>query len=214
MIIFVPMVNNTESSESSDDEQSYSSSSEEWSKSSDDADEIVEVNGFQVLDSQVMINQETINININSVKQINNDWTLLVSQVNQVLAIFEKYPDMASDFSLKNQQLRNAYMGVLLNLIMTLCQSPDELTMDDLNKADSTVLDLTKAGFKLHWLRQKVDEAFLKKEKKREFRARIRLLEEKVKKRKLSLSDLEFDLKKQKATALATETPFDFSDIV
>ncbi|CAN7056774.1 unnamed protein product [Brassica rapa subsp. trilocularis] len=180
------MVNNTESSESSDDEQSYSSSSEEWSKSSDDADEIVEVNGFQVLDSQV----------------------------NQVLAIFEKYPDMASDFSLKNQQLRNAYMGVLLNLIMTLCQSPDELTMDDLNKADSTVLDLTKAGFKLHWLRQKVDEAFLKKEKKREFRARIRLLEEKVKKRKLSLSDLEFDLKKQKATALATETPFDFSDIV
>lgn len=64
MIIFVPMVNNTESSESSDDEQSYSSSSEEWSKSSDDADEIVEVNGFQVLDSQVMINQETIFLKI------------------------------------------------------------------------------------------------------------------------------------------------------
>lgn len=48
------MVKTPESSESSDDEQSYSSSSEEWSKSSDDADEIVEVNGFQVLDSQVI----------------------------------------------------------------------------------------------------------------------------------------------------------------
>lgn len=47
------MVKKTECSESSDDEQSYSSSSEEWSKSSDDVDEIVEVNGFQVLDSQV-----------------------------------------------------------------------------------------------------------------------------------------------------------------
>ncbi|CAH8360002.1 unnamed protein product [Eruca vesicaria subsp. sativa] len=122
---------------------------------------------------------------------------------------------MASEFSLENEQLRNAYMGVLLNLIMTLCQSPKELTMDDLNKADRTVLDLTKAGFKLHWLRQKLDEAFQKEEKKREIRAQIRLLEEKATKRKLSLSDLESDLKKQKAAALAAETlPFDFSDIV
>ncbi|CAH2063694.1 unnamed protein product [Thlaspi arvense] len=180
------MVKKTESSDSSDDEQSYSSSSEEWSKSSDDGDEIVEVNGFQVLDSQV----------------------------NQVMAIFEKHPDIALDFSLKNQQLKNAYMGVLLDLIMTLCQSPKELTMDDLNKADRTVLDLTKAGLKLHWLRQKLDEAFLKKEKNRAIRARIRVLEEQVKKRKLTLSDLESDLKKQKAAALAAETPFDFSDIV
>ncbi|ESQ44246.1 hypothetical protein EUTSA_v10006397mg [Eutrema salsugineum] len=180
------MVKNTESTESSDDEQSYSSSSEEWSNASDHADEIAEVNGFQVLDSQV----------------------------NQVMAIFEKHPDIASDFSLKNQQLRNAYMGVLLDLIMTLCQSPKELTLDDLKKADRTVLDLTKAGLKLHWLRQKLDEAFLKKEKKRAIGERIRVLEQQVKKRRLNLSDLESDLKKQKAAALAAEIPFDFSDIV
>ncbi|CAH8269032.1 unnamed protein product [Arabidopsis lyrata] len=149
------MVRKTESSESSDDEQRYSSSSEEWSEdSSEDVNEIVEVNGFQILDSQV-------------------------SQVN---AIFEKHPDIASDFSLKNQQLKNAYMGVLLDLIMTLCQSPKELTMNDLNKADRTILDLTKAGLRLHWLRQKLDEAFLKKEKKRAIGARIRELEEQVKK--------------------------------
>ncbi|VVB06155.1 unnamed protein product [Arabis nemorensis] len=180
------MVKKTDCSESSDDEQSYSSSSEEWSKSSDDVDEIVKINGFQVLDSQV----------------------------NQVKAIFEKHPDIASDFNLKNQQLKNAYMGVLLDLIMTLCRSPNELTMDDLHKADRTVLDLTKAGMKLHWLRQKLDEAFLKKERKRAIWARIRELEEQVKKRKLNLSDLESDLKKQKAAALAVETPFDFSDVV
>ncbi|CAH8321296.1 unnamed protein product [Eruca vesicaria subsp. sativa] len=176
----------TVSSDSSDEEQRYSSSSKEWSKSSDHADEIVEVNGFQVLDSQL----------------------------TQVMAIFEKHPDMASDFNLENQQLRNAYMGVLLNLIITLCQPPTDLTMDDLNKADRTILDLTKAGLKLHWLRQKLDEAFQKEEKQREIKAQIRSLEEKVKKRKLSLSDIESDLKKQKPAALAAETPFDFSDIV
>lgn len=140
--------------------------------------------------------------------------TFLVPQVSQVNAIFEKHPDIASDFNLKNQQLKNAYMGVLLDLIMTLCRPPKELTMDDLNKADRTVLDLTKAGLKLQWLRQKLDEAFLKKEKKRDIGARIRELEEQVKKRKLNLSDLESDLKKQKAAALAAETPFDFSDVV
>lgn len=129
-------------------------------------------------------------------------------------AIFEKHPDIASDFKLKNQQLKNAYMGVLLDLIMTLCRSPKELTMDDLNKADRTVLDLTKAGLKLHWLRQKLDEAFLKKEKKRAIGVRIRELEDQVKKRKLNLSDLESDLKIQKAAALAAETPFDFNDCV
>jgi len=49
------MARNTEGSESSDDEQRYSSSSEEWSEeSSEDAHEIVEVNGFQILDSQVI----------------------------------------------------------------------------------------------------------------------------------------------------------------
>ncbi|CAN8279883.1 unnamed protein product [Cochlearia groenlandica] len=182
------MVKKTEiSSESSDDEQTYSSSSEEWSEeSSQDIGEIVEINGFQVLDSQV-------------------------SQVN---AIFEKYPDIASDFTLKNQQLKNAYMGVLLHLIMTLCQSPKELTIEDLNKADVTVLDLTKAGLKLNWLRKKVDEAFLKKEKRGIIRARIKELEEQVKKRKMDLSELESDLKKQKAEVLDVETPFDFNDFV
>ncbi|XP_010504786.1 PREDICTED: MATH domain and coiled-coil domain-containing protein At3g58280-like [Camelina sativa] len=184
------MVRNTECSESSDEEQRYSSSSEEWSESSEDVNEVVEVvevNGFQILDSQV----------------------------SQVKAIFEKHPDIASDFNIKNQQLKNAYMGVLLDLIMTLCQSsPKDLTMDNLEKADRTVLDLTKAGLKLHWLREKLDEAFLKKEKKRAIDVRIRELEEQVKKRKLNLSDLESDLKKQKAKALVAETPFDFSDVV
>ncbi|EOA25791.1 hypothetical protein CARUB_v10019158mg [Capsella rubella] len=180
------MVRKRESSESSDDEQRYSSSSEEWSESSEDVNEVVEVNGFQILDSQL-------------------------SQVNE---IFEKHPDIASDFKIENQQLKNAYMGVLLDLIMTLCQSPKDLTMENLNKADRTVLDLTKAGLKLHWLRQKLDEAFLKKERKRAIGVRIRELEEQVKKRKLNLSDLESDLKKQKAAALAVETPFDFSHVV
>lgn len=73
--------------------------------------------------------------------------------------IFEKHPDLALNFNLKNQNLKNVYMGFLLDLIKTLSKSPKELTSDDLNFADSALSDLTKAGFMLDWLRQKLDKA-------------------------------------------------------
>lgn len=136
------------------------------------------------------------------------------SQENLVIEMLKKHPDLTSNFDLKNQQLKNAYMDVLLDLIETLCQSTKELSMKDLNKADSTLFDLTRAGLKVGWLRQKLDEAFLRKEKQRVSGARIRELEEQVKKRKLTLSDLESDLKKEKAAALASKNRIGFSDVV
>ncbi|CAH8269035.1 unnamed protein product [Arabidopsis lyrata] len=142
--------------------------------SSSEDEETVEVNGFQVLPSQ-----ET-----------------LVSEM------FKKHPDLTSNFDLKNQQLKNAYMDVLLDLNETLSQSTKKLSLVDLDKAESTLFDLTRAGLKVCWLRQKLDEAYVKKEKQRVSGARIRELEEQVKKRKLTLSDLETDLKKEKAAAL------------
>lgn len=75
---------------------------------------------------------------------------------------FEKHPDLTSNLILKNQNLKNIYMGFLLDLIKTLSKSPKELTEDDLNFADSTLSDLTKAGFMLDWLRQKLDRALEK----------------------------------------------------
>ncbi|XP_010431450.1 PREDICTED: MATH domain and coiled-coil domain-containing protein At3g58280-like [Camelina sativa] len=87
---------------------------------------------------------------------------VLESQVNQVKEIFEKHPDLASNFNVKNQNLKNVYMGILLDLIKTLSKSPKELTEEDLNLAVSTLSDLTKAGFMLDWLNQKLDKALEK----------------------------------------------------
>lgn len=121
-------------------------------------------------------------------------------------AIFEKHPDLTSNFNLKNQQIKNAYVYALLDLIKTLCKAPKELTEEDLNKADDTLSDLIKAGFNLDWLRQKLDQAL---EKQIAYDARIRELEKQVKKRKLALTELEADLEKEKAAASAAVMLFD-----
>ncbi|KAG7634869.1 unnamed protein product [Arabidopsis thaliana] len=87
---------------------------------------------------------------------------VLDSQVNQVKEIFEKHPDLATNLVLKNQNLKNVYMGFLLDLIKTLSKLPKELTEEDLNFADSTLSDLTNAGFMLDWLRLKLNRALEK----------------------------------------------------
>ncbi|EOA26137.1 hypothetical protein CARUB_v10019570mg [Capsella rubella] len=135
-----------------------------------------------------------------------NGFQVLSSQVDQVKAIFEKHPDLTWDFSLKNQQIKNAYMNALLELIKTLCKSSKELTVEDLKKADNTLSDLTKAGLNLNWLRKKLDQAL---EKQIEYDTRIRELEKHVKKRKLALAEVEADLEKEKAAASASLMSFD-----
>ncbi|KAL1201582.1 MATH domain and coiled-coil domain-containing protein [Cardamine amara subsp. amara] len=144
--------------------------------SSSEEEETVEVNGFQVL----------------------------VSQENQVREMFEKHPDLTSNFDIKNQELKDAYMDVLLDLIGTLWMSTKDLSLEDLNKANSMLFDLTRAGLNVGWLCQKLDAAYLNREKQRVSKARIRELEEQVKKRKLALPDLKSDLKKAKAAAPAS----------
>lgn len=119
--------------------------------------------------------------------------------------MFKNHPDLTSNFNLKNKRIKNAYMDALLDLIATLSQSIEELSLKELNKAYITLFDLTRAGLKVDWLRQKLDEVYLKKEKQRVSGARIRELEEQVRKRKLTLSYLESDLKKEKDAALAAK---------
>ncbi|EOA26019.1 hypothetical protein CARUB_v10019425mg [Capsella rubella] len=132
-----------------------------------------------------------------------NGFQLLSSQEKQVKEIFKNHPELTSDFKFKNQQLKNAMMDALLDLI----NSTKELSLEELNEAENTLFDLTRAGLKVGWLRQKWEEAYLKKEKQRVVRARIIELEEQVKKRKLALSDLESDLMKEKAAVLAANFP-------
>ncbi|CAN8254286.1 unnamed protein product [Cochlearia groenlandica] len=167
------------------EEDNDSYSSSSWSENDED-DETVEVKGFNVFQSQE----------------------------NKVKEIFKKHQDLTSNFNVKNQHLKDTYMEVLLDLIKTLCKSTKDISMEDLNKARNTLYDLTRAGFKVNWLRQKLEEAYLKREKQRVSEDTITELKEHVKKQKLSLSDFETYLKEEKAAALAAEARFGFNDVV
>ncbi|CAH8269030.1 unnamed protein product [Arabidopsis lyrata] len=144
-------------------------------------------------------NKDNVNIEVNG-------FQVLDSQVDQVNVIFEKHPDLTSNFNLKNQHIKNAYMHALLDLIKTLSKSTKDLTVEDMNKADNTLTDLVKAGLNLDWLRHKLDQAL---EKQIDYDTRIRELEKQVKKRKLALTELEADLEKEKAAASASLMLFD-----
>ncbi|AAG27901.1 hypothetical protein [Arabidopsis thaliana] len=80
-----------------------------------------------------------------------NGFQVLPSQVESVKSLFEKHPDIASKFRPKNPHLRTTSLNSLLSLteILCHCQSPEELSIDDLANAYSTLICLTKAGFKL-----------------------------------------------------------------
>ncbi|VVB06154.1 unnamed protein product [Arabis nemorensis] len=84
---------------------------------------------------------------------------------SQAKVIFEKHPDLTSNLDIKNDWLKGAYVDLLVHLTKKLSKSHEELTDEDLNFADSALSDLTKAGFKLDWLRQKFDQALLEKQR-------------------------------------------------
>ncbi|VVB06143.1 unnamed protein product [Arabis nemorensis] len=88
---------------------------------------------------------------------------ILPSQAESVKRIFEKHPNMALDFQAKNQTVRTACMNVLLSLIETLCQSLQDLSIDELGQADNALTYLKNSGFKVDWLERKLEQV---KEKK------------------------------------------------
>ncbi|KAG2324796.1 hypothetical protein Bca52824_007524 [Brassica carinata] len=136
------------------------------------------------------------------------------SQVESVSYIFKRHPDIALNFRPKNQQIRRAYMNELLNIIEVLCQSPEKLSEDDLSNANDTLADLIDVGFKLDWLKIKLDVVSEKKKKEKGSEARLRTMEEQLQKLKLMLLDLETQLQMEKAEALAARAPLSFNDIV
>ncbi|CAF2172990.1 unnamed protein product [Brassica napus] len=143
-----------------------------------------------------------------------NGFQVLSSQVESVSHIFRRHPDIALGFRPKNQAIRKAYMNELLNLIEMMCQSPHKLSEDDLSNADDTLADLIDVGFKLDWLKIKLNEVSEKKKKEKGSDARLRTMEEQLLKLKLMFLDLETQLQKEKEEALAARAPFSFNDVV
>ncbi|KAL0724717.1 hypothetical protein Bca4012_039316 [Brassica carinata] len=143
-----------------------------------------------------------------------NGFQVLHSQVESVSRIFEIHPDIASQFRPKNQHLRTAYINVLLSLIKTLCQSTRELSKNDLNDAYASLAYLTDAGLSLDWLEEKLEEMTEKKEKQEASEKRLQEIEEELKDLKQKFSNLEAELVKEKADVSVARAPLSFYDVV
>ncbi|CAL9247682.1 unnamed protein product, partial [Arabidopsis halleri] len=134
-----------------------------------------------------------------------NGFQVLPSQVESVKRIFERHPDMALEFRGNNQQLRTSCINVFLNLIETLCQSLQDLTIDDLDQAEKALTYLKDSGFKVDWLEPKLEEVKEKKIEDLFDKYRMQELEKDLKVFKQKCSDIEALLEKKKQKCSDTE---------
>ncbi|EFH62849.1 hypothetical protein ARALYDRAFT_893459 [Arabidopsis lyrata subsp. lyrata] len=137
------------------------------------------------------------------------------SQVFSVSQLFMKHPDIANDFKLNGKGLKTAYMNIVLSLIETLCRPPLSFSESELSNIDSELSELIEAGFKLDWLKTKLEEVSLERKKAIADNLGVQELEERVKNMELSLSDLRVELESEKAqSAAAASKMLSFSDII
>ncbi|XP_013632324.1 PREDICTED: MATH domain and coiled-coil domain-containing protein At2g42480-like [Brassica oleracea var. oleracea] len=111
-----------------------------------------------------------------------NGFQVLASQVTKVRKIFTAHPDIALDFKPTIQEVKTAYMNVLLRVIKTLHKPPKSLSETRLSKASSELSELMKVGFKLDWLRLKLDGVSLERKKTDVDASQVQQVEERVKK--------------------------------
>ncbi|CAA7047331.1 unnamed protein product [Microthlaspi erraticum] len=115
---------------------------------------------------------------------------ILYSQVFLVSWIFDEHPDFAVNVRPKNQRVKTTYMNILLDLIETLDKPPRSITESELSNAQSDLIDLTEAGFKLDWLKTKLDEVSLERKKANATDgSRVQELEEHIKNLKVELNE-------------------------
>ncbi|VYS60778.1 unnamed protein product [Arabidopsis thaliana] len=143
-----------------------------------------------------------------------NGFQVLPSQVESVKCIFERHPDFASKFRPKNRHLKSTYMTVLLGLIKTLCQLPEELTDDDLDEASVAVSYVENGGLRLDWLEKKLAEVKAKKKKVETGKARLQRAEEELQKLNQKCLELKAFLEKENADVSEANVPLSFEDVV
>ncbi|EFH59948.1 hypothetical protein ARALYDRAFT_319311 [Arabidopsis lyrata subsp. lyrata] len=141
-----------------------------------------------------------------------NGFQVLRSQEESVKSLFERHLNIASKFRPKNSYLKTAYMNVLLSLTQTICQSPQELSNDDLSDAGAALAYLREAGFELDWLEKKLDEVKEKKKKEEACLARIQEIDEQLQPFKKTYLDLEAQIDKEKEELLAARAPLSLND--
>ncbi|KAG2277152.1 hypothetical protein Bca52824_059707 [Brassica carinata] len=104
----------------------------------------VQVQVLEVVNEAEVTGNETMNV---------KGFQVLYSQVVQVSWIFVNHPDIALNFKPKSHLVKTTYMNLLLKLIEKLDNTRTEL------------VDLTQTGFKLDWLKEKLDVIYLERKK-------------------------------------------------
>ncbi|CAA7029610.1 unnamed protein product [Microthlaspi erraticum] len=182
----------------------------------------VEVKVVEVVDQGVVTGNETFDF---------NGFHVLYSQVSSVCWIFAEHPDFAVNFRPKSKSVKTTYMNLLLNLIKLLNRPPHSISETDLSDAQSELIDLTEAGFKLDCLKTKLAEVTLERKKSNSDGSRVQELEKHINNLKVELneektkssakvlsleqrvSDLENELNKNTAKS-ASPKAFSFKDVV
>ncbi|ESQ29433.1 hypothetical protein EUTSA_v10023616mg [Eutrema salsugineum] len=139
----------------------------------------VQLKVIEVVDEAQVTGKETMDI---------RGFQVLYSQAFSVSWIFEEHPDIAVNFKPKSQLVKTTYMNILLGLIDTLNKPPHSLSETELSNAQSVLIDLTEAGFKLDWLKTKLDKVSLERKKTNADRTQVQELEEHIKKLKAELN--------------------------
>ncbi|RID54464.1 hypothetical protein BRARA_G01787 [Brassica rapa] len=143
-----------------------------------------------------------------------NGFQILPSHAEYVSRMFERHSELASEFRPKNPNLRTAYISFLLSVIETMCQSPQELSQDDLTDAYAAMGFMSDAGFKLDWLEKKLDEVSEKKKNEKSSEAGLQEMEEDLRDLKRKCSDMEAVVQKEKVKMSAAKAPLSFDDVV
>ncbi|XP_010413016.2 PREDICTED: MATH domain and coiled-coil domain-containing protein At2g42480-like [Camelina sativa] len=138
-------------------------------------------------------NKETLDI---------NGLQVFASRAASARKIFIERPDIAEDFKPKNQVVKTEYMNVLLNLIETLNKPSQNHSESELSNAQSELSELMEQGFKLDWLKSKLDEVYLRRKKSD---ADVQQLDERVKNLELMNLDFKLDCLKTKLDEVSLE---------
>ncbi|CAA7038141.1 unnamed protein product [Microthlaspi erraticum] len=111
-----------------------------------------------------------------------NGFQVLHSQVTSANWIFDTYPETALYIRPQDPQLKTAYMNILLRIYETLYHSfLEKLTDAELRNLSKGLLDLTQAGFKLEWLREKLEKVSVERKKLFDYEAHALDLEKELK---------------------------------
>ncbi|CAG7896906.1 unnamed protein product [Brassica rapa] len=94
----------------------------------------------------------------------------------------------------------------------TLCQSPWEISKDDLAEEYAALSYLAAAGFQLDWLGKKLDEVKEKKKKGKSCLAQLQEMEEELKPLRRKYSEMEAQMDKLKAELSAAKYPVSLYD--